>query len=36
MTNKFQVKLVVTCFLESDGKILLLRRSDQVGSYQGR
>ena len=29
-------KQVVTCFLESDGEILLLRRSEQVGSYQGR
>ena len=29
-------KQVVTCFLESDGKILILRRSEQVGSYQGR
>jgi 8-oxo-dGTP diphosphatase len=27
---------VVTCFLESDGEILLLRRSERVGSYQGR
>jgi len=27
---------VVTCFLESDGEILILRRSEQVGSYQGR
>jgi len=27
---------VVTCFLESDGEVLLLRRSEQVGSYQGR
>jgi len=27
---------VVTCFLEADGEILLLRRSEQVGSYQGR
>jgi 8-oxo-dGTP pyrophosphatase MutT (NUDIX family) len=27
---------VVTCFLESDGQILLLRRSEKVGSYQGR
>ena len=27
---------VVTCFLESDGDILLLRRSDRVGTYQGR
>jgi len=29
-------KQVVTCFLESDGEILILRRSEQVGSYQGR
>ena len=29
-------KRVVTCFLESDGEILILRRSEQVGSYQGR
>ncbi len=27
---------VVTCFLESETKILILRRSEQVGSYQGR
>jgi len=27
---------VVTCFLESDSEILILRRSGQVGSYQGR
>jgi 8-oxo-dGTP diphosphatase len=27
---------VVTCFLESDGKILLLRRSEQVSSYRGK
>jgi len=31
-----QEKRVVTCFLESDGKILILRRSEQVGTYQGR
>ncbi len=31
-----QQRRVVTCFLESDGEILILRRSDQVGSYQGR
>ena len=29
-------KRVVTCFLESDGEILILHRSEQVGSYQGR
>ena len=27
---------MVTCFLESQGQILILRRSEQVGSYQGR
>jgi len=27
---------VVTCFLEHDGKILLLQRSDRVGSYTAR
>jgi ADP-ribose pyrophosphatase YjhB (NUDIX family) len=27
---------VVTCFLESGNQILLLRRSQQVGSYQGK
>lgn len=26
-------KQVFTCFLESEGKILILRRSEQVGSY---
>ncbi|MCL2149922.1 MAG: NUDIX domain-containing protein [Dehalococcoidia bacterium] len=29
-------KHVVTCFLECRGHILLLRRSSQVGSFQGR
>ena len=29
-------KKVVTCFLESAGEILILRRSEKVGSYQGR
>ena len=29
-------KRVVSCFLESDGRILLLRRSGRVGTYQGR
>ena len=27
---------VVTCFLRNDGEILLLRRSDAVGSYRGQ
>ena len=31
-----QEKRVVTCFLESENKILILRRSEQVGSYRGR
>ncbi len=34
--SSLQEKRVVTCFLESDGEILILRRSGQVGSYQGR
>lgn len=29
-------KNVVTCFLESEGEILILRRSEKVGSYQER
>lgn len=29
-------KRVVTCFLESEGEILILRRSEAVGSYRGR
>ena len=37
MINKpLQEKQVVTCFLESENEILILRRSEQVGSYQGR
>ena len=36
MTSNLLDKHVVTCFLESDGEILLLRRSQQVGSYHGR
>jgi 8-oxo-dGTP diphosphatase len=31
-----QEQHVVTCFLQSEGKILLLRRSEQVGTYRGR
>jgi len=31
-----QEKQVVTCFLESENEILILRRSEQVGSYRGR
>lgn len=29
-------KQVVTCFLESNGAILILRRSEKVGTYRGR
>ena len=36
MTSNLPEKHVVTCFLESDEEILLLRRSQQVGSYRGR
>ena len=30
------VRKVVTCFLENEGKILILRRSERVSTYQGR
>ncbi len=36
LIDNLQEKQVVTCFLESNGGILILRRSQQVGSYQGR
>ena len=36
MVSNLTDKNVVTCFLESDGEILILRRSEQVGSYQGK
>ena len=32
---EFKEKQVVTCFLRNRGDVLLLRRSDQVGAYQG-
>jgi 8-oxo-dGTP pyrophosphatase MutT (NUDIX family) len=34
--NNLTEKHVVTCFLESEDKILILRRSDKVGSYRGK
>ena len=36
LIRNLQEKKVVTCFLESNGEILILRRSGQVGTYQGR
>jgi len=36
LVDNLEEKQVVTCFLESEGEILLLRRSEQVGSYRGR
>ena len=36
MTTNPHPTPVVTCFLESDGKILILRRSEQVSSYRGK
>ena len=36
MSESLEEKHVVTCFLESEGKVLILRRSQQVGTYQGR
>ncbi len=34
--SNLREKQVVTSFLESGGEILILRRSEQVGSYRGR
>lgn len=36
MAGDFTEKRVVTSFLRSDGEILILRRSQQVGTYQGQ
>ena len=36
MTTNLTPTSVVTCFLESDGQILILRRSEQVSNYRGR
>jgi 8-oxo-dGTP diphosphatase len=35
LSKTLEEKKVVTCFLESDGEILILRRSRQVAYYQG-
>ena len=35
-TKPIEEKHVVTCFLEYKSKILILRRSSKVGSYQGK
>ena len=36
MAGSLPEKHVVTCFLECDGRILILRRSELVGSFRGR
>ena len=36
MAGSFPEKHVVTCFLECSGRILILRRSQLVGSFRGR
>jgi hypothetical protein len=36
MTQNLPQQDVVTCFLECDGQILILRRSGKVGSYRGK
>jgi len=36
MTTNANPTPVVTCFLQSEGKILLLKRSEQVSSYRGK
>ncbi len=35
-TESLEERKVVTCFLKSENEILILRRSQQVGSYQGK
>jgi ADP-ribose pyrophosphatase YjhB (NUDIX family) len=32
----FEERKVVTCFLKSGGKILLVKRSEKVGTYRGK
>ena len=36
MNKRLREKQVVTCFLKSENEIMILRRSEQVGTYQGR
>lgn len=36
MRKELPEKHVVTCFLECDGRILILRRSQAVGSFRGK
>jgi len=36
LPNNLQEKHVVTCFLESENEVLILCRSQRVGTYQGR
>ena len=36
MAKNFPEKHVVTCFIECGGRILILRRSQLVGSFKGR
>jgi 8-oxo-dGTP diphosphatase len=36
LAKNFPEKHVVTCFLECNGRILILRRSQLVGSFRGR
>lgn len=33
--EKYDIRNVVTCFLLSQGEVLLLRRSEKVGTYRG-
>jgi nicotinamide-nucleotide amidase len=34
--SEVQLKPIVTCFIESENKILIVRRSGRVGTYQGQ
>ncbi len=35
-SSKFKSKHVVTCFIEHNGRVLIVKRSKKVGTYQGR
>jgi 8-oxo-dGTP diphosphatase len=36
LTKNLSQKEVVTCFLESNNEVLILQRSEKVGSFQGK
>jgi nicotinamide-nucleotide amidase len=36
LTAEYQIKQIVTCFIQSENKILIVRRSGRVGNYQAQ